>query len=77
VFSVPGIRGLVPRSTHIRVKFINRKGKPEVREFDDFIARIFQHEFDHLKGLIFLDRVESNRNLVTDKEYLRIIADKK
>ena len=38
-----------------------------------FIARIFQHEFDHIRGMLFIDRVEDTHELVTEKEYLRII----
>ena len=41
--------------------------------FTEFLARIFQHELDHLDGKVFLDRVESNRDIVTEKEFLRII----
>jgi peptide deformylase len=43
-------------------------------EYTDFIARVFQHEYDHLQGLVFLDRVRSMRDLVTEKEYLRRYA---
>jgi peptide deformylase len=32
---------------------------------------VFQHEFDHIQGVVFIDRVESTRDLMTDKEYLR------
>jgi len=43
-------------------------------EYAGFIARGFQHEFDHINGLVFLDRVKDTRKLVTEKEYLRIIS---
>jgi peptide deformylase len=39
----------------------------------DFVARIFQHELDHLKGVVFLDRVESNQDLMTEQEYQKQI----
>lgn len=74
--SIPGIRGLVPRHTQIHVQYINRKGKPVKRRFVDFIARIFQHELDHLDGIVFLDRKETMKDIITDKEYLKIIAKK-
>jgi peptide deformylase len=45
----------------------------EVREVEyaDFPARVFQHEFDHLQGVLFIDRVENTLDLMTEKEYLR------
>ncbi len=67
--SVPGIRGLVPRYQRIEVEYTTRDGKQHQREYSDFVARIFQHELDHLDGLVFLDRVESSRDLVTEREY--------
>lgn len=68
--SVPGIRGLVPRYRQIEVEFTTREGDRIRREFTDFVARIFQHECDHLNGMVFLDRIESVRDIVTDQEYL-------
>ncbi|MBI2405352.1 peptide deformylase [Candidatus Gottesmanbacteria bacterium] len=75
--SIPGIRGLIPRYQSIKVEFTNRNGKKEKREFSDFIARIFQHENDHLDGIVFLDRVENNKEIITDKEYQKLIAQTK
>ena len=71
--SIPGIRGLVPRYRSIKVKYTTRDGKTEEKEFTDFIARIFQHEYDHLNGIVFLDRLESVRDIITEKEYRKLI----
>ncbi|MGK7923190.1 MAG: peptide deformylase [Trichodesmium sp.] len=71
--SVPGIRGLVPRYRVINVEYTNREGKLERQELTDFVARIFQHEYDHLEGLVFLDRVESTTDLMTEDEYQKQI----
>ena len=71
--SIPGIRGFVPRSRKIGVKYLTRSGVLREEEFSDFLARIFQHEFDHLNATVFLDRIENNREIITDKEFLRII----
>ncbi|NJO77950.1 MAG: peptide deformylase [Cyanobacteria bacterium RM1_2_2] len=68
--SVPGIRGLIPRYRQIEVEYTTREGQRIRRELSDFVARIFQHECDHLNGLVFLDRLESVRDIVTDQEYL-------
>ena len=70
--SIPGIRGFVPRSRKIGIKYLTRSGVLQEEEFSEFIARIFQHEFDHLNGILFLDRIENNRDLISEKEYLRI-----
>ncbi len=74
--SIPGIRGLVPRYKTIKVEYIDRKGKKVKKTFEDFVARIFQHENDHLDGIVFLDRMESTKDIITDKEYQKIISKK-
>jgi peptide deformylase len=72
--SIPGLRGLVPRHRRILARYQTLDGEPVEREFVDFVARIFQHEDDHLRGLVFLDRLESTRDVVTEKEYQRQLA---
>lgn len=71
--SIPGLRGLVPRPRRIGVRYLTRTGEQREEVFEDFLARVFQHEFDHVQGLVFIDRVESTRELVTEKEYLRML----
>jgi len=72
--SIPGIRGLVPRHKTIKVKYLIRDGKEVETELFDFVARIFQHELDHLNGIVFLDRLDSNKEIVTEKEYQTLIS---
>jgi peptide deformylase len=72
--SVPGIRGPVPRSRSIGVRYLTREGERREEELSGFIARIFQHEYDHIRGLVFLDRVESTRELISEREYQRIVS---
>ncbi|WP_414542827.1 peptide deformylase [Nostoc sp. CCY0012] len=67
--SVPGIRGLVPRYEKIEVAYTDRNGKLQKQEFTDFVARIFQHEYDHLDGLVFVDRLENSLDMMTEDEY--------
>ena len=69
--SIPGLRGLVPRYRAIEVEYMNRDGSIERQDLTDFVARIFQHEFDHLGGKVFLDRVEKVQDLMTEQEYLK------
>jgi len=74
--SIPGIRGFIARSIEIEVEFIDINDKIVQLKLNDFTARIFQHEFDHLNGIVFLDRIESNKNIITEKEYLKMITSK-
>ncbi|MEC4895176.1 MAG: peptide deformylase [Oscillatoria sp. PMC 1051.18] len=69
--SIPGLRGLVPRYRAIAVEYTDRYGKLQQRELTDFVARIFQHELDHLDGILFCDRLESTHDLFTEQEYLK------
>jgi len=71
--SIPGLRGLVPRYTQVSVEYSDRTGKKIKKTFNDFIARIFQHEFDHINGVIFVDRVETGLDLISEKEYQRLM----
>jgi peptide deformylase len=63
--SVPGIRGEVARSTRIRVQAWDRHGNGIDEEVRGLKAATYQHEVDHLDGLLFLDRVEDPRTLST------------
>lgn len=73
--SIPGLRGLVPRHRKIGVRYLDRRGELIEAEYDGFLARVFQHEFDHLQGMVFVDRLETTRDLVTEKEYLRVLQE--
>ena len=72
--SVPGIRGRVPRPVAIKSRYQRLDGESVDQKFSGFAARVFLHEYDHLEGQIWLDRVEDNRDIVTEREYLRLIA---
>lgn len=56
--SIPGIVGDVDRSLAITVKGLNRRGQPIRIKAKGWLARIFQHEIDHLDGVLFTDRAE-------------------
>jgi peptide deformylase len=73
--SVPGVRGLVPRHQSIEVTYITSEGEFVRARLTDFIARIFQHELDHLDGILFPDRVLKATDLITEAEYLKIAFD--
>lgn len=63
--SIPGINGDVYRAEKITVKGLDRHGNEFTVEAEDFLARIFQHEIDHLNGVLFTDIAES----IYEKEY--------
>ena len=72
--SIPGIRGLVPRYQAIEVEYTDRNGKLQKQELADFVARIFQHEYDHLDGVVFLDRLVSTQDIITEQEYQKRVV---
>ena len=72
--SVPNVRGLVPRYQTIEVEYTTREGKIKQEILTDFVARIFQHELDHLDGIVFTDRIEDEADLYTEAEYRQIIS---
>ncbi|MDF1582154.1 MAG: peptide deformylase [Methyloprofundus sp.] len=74
--SIPGIRAKVPRYTQIKVNYINALGEAVTQDLDGFIARVFQHEYDHLDGLVYLDRVENNKDIISESEFLKLIENR-
>ncbi|HEY3297724.1 MAG TPA: peptide deformylase [Armatimonadota bacterium] len=56
--SLPGLQGDVTRANEVVIKGTNLKGKPVKIQAEGFLARIFQHEFDHLNGKLFIDRAD-------------------
>ncbi len=70
--SIPGIRALVPRYKSIRAVYTDRNSNPVQEDFSDFAARVFQHEYDHINGVVFLDRVESSLEIITEQEYMKL-----
>ncbi len=59
--SVPGCLGIVSRHRSVTVKAINELGEPIVIKAQMLLSTIFQHEIDHLDGILFIDRAESIR----------------
>lgn len=62
--SIPGLRGFVERPQHIRVSALDLSGDPIELELTGFLATVFQHEFDHLDGRLYIDRISDTNNLV-------------
>ena len=66
--SVPGLRGYVERPQSIRIKYQDLDGTNHQLELEGFMATVFQHEFDHLDGLLYLDRMTDMSKLAFEKE---------
>jgi peptide deformylase len=73
--SVPGLRGWVERPQHVRVRALRLGGESFELELQDFLATVFQHEFDHLDGRLYVDLVRDTRRLVFEDLLEQHLAD--
>lgn len=67
--SVPMMKGYVERPQHIKVAYLNEQGQAESIELTGFLATVFQHEFDHLDGVLYVDRLKDTRMFSFDDEF--------
>jgi len=67
--SIPNLRGVVKRCPEVRVRGLDRNGKELDFEVKGVTAGTFQHELDHLDGILFPDRVEDTKTLCTWNEF--------
>lgn len=72
--SVPGIRALVPRYKDIRLQYTDEHGSHTEQKLEGFVARVFQHEADHLEGKVYLDRIESSADIISESEYFKLFT---
>ncbi len=72
--SVEGLRGRVPRWHSVEVEAYNASGKPVRFRASGFFARVIQHEWDHLQGKVYLDRMPDLSTLTHLTEYARYWA---
>lgn len=54
--SVPDLEGVVERPQHIKIKFLDLDGNEQNLDFEDFHARVMCHEYDHLEGVLYIDK---------------------
>lgn len=78
--SVKDIYGKVPRHTKVRVKALDMDGREFRVTAEGFLARIFQHEIDHTKGVVFIDHIRDNKdafyNLTADGSLVQLDYEK-
>jgi peptide deformylase len=72
--SVPELRGFVPRYETVDVEYSDRQGQLCRQQLSGFVARIFQHEYDHIEGRVFVDRLETTQELMSEREYHKRIV---
>jgi peptide deformylase len=73
--SVPGLRGFVERPQHVDIRYTDTDGERQSLELRGFLATVFQHEFDHLDGKLYIDHIKDPTKLVFEEEYVRYLAD--
>lgn len=69
--SVPNLRGYVERPRKVRVDFFDMGGTARTIDAEGFLATVFQHELDHLAGVLYVDRIRDLTKLATIEDYLR------
>jgi peptide deformylase len=62
--SLPGYKGIIPRSEKVVVKGLNRDGRPVRYHANDLFAEAIEHEVDHLNGTLYFDYLESTEQLI-------------
>jgi peptide deformylase len=66
--SVPEIREDIDRETHILMRYQDEKFNMYEEEFDGILSRVIQHEYDHLEGVLFVDKVSSLRKMLLKRK---------
>ena len=70
--SFPGIYAPVSRSAEVTVKFLDLKGKPQELRLKKFVARVAQHEIDHVNGVLFVDRMSRIKRIALSGQLKRL-----
>ena len=66
--SIPHIREDVFRQPRIKIKYYDEEFNEHVKEFDGLLARVIQHEYDHIEGILFTDKISSfKKRLIKSK----------
>ena len=69
--------GEVERSKSVTVHYVDETGAEQTASFEGLLARIIQHEFDHLEGIVFTDKLTSTKTLMSGSEYRRMRAEQR
>ena len=72
--SIPYVREDVLRKPHIKIRYQDENFDTHTEEFDGLIARVIQHEYDHIEGVLFTDKVSSLKKRLIIKSKLTSIT---
>ncbi|TWX65094.1 peptide deformylase [Colwellia sp. C1TZA3] len=72
--SVKGKRALVSRHQSIDVRYLDEQGQQQQQTLTDFLARIFQHELDHLDGITFIERLDHESEAIDEQQWRATMA---
>jgi len=67
--SIPGVEADVVRPQRVRVQAWNEKGRPFTLDAEDLLARVIQHEYDHINGVLFIDRIDPKKRERLVRQY--------
>ena len=70
--SIPDIRGDVNRPNSIKIKFYDENFQLHIKEFDGILARVIQHEYDHIEGVLFTDKISKLKRKIIEKKLSKI-----
>jgi len=71
--SLPTINESVSRSEKIRIKYLDENFVPHDEVYDDFFARCIQHEYDHIEGIMFIDKISAIRKQLIKSKLNNIV----
>ena len=70
--SIPGIRENVERQPVVRMRYQDAEGQSYEETFEGMTARVIQHEYDHIEGILFIDRINPLRKRLLKKRLLKV-----
>ncbi len=73
--SFPGLSVEVERARWVKVRALNEKGEEVEIELEDFPAIVLQHEYDHLQGITFIDRLKGWRRRIALEKYRKLVRE--
>jgi peptide deformylase len=71
--SIPNIHEKVPRQNRIRIQYLDENLQPQDEVFEGYRARVIQHEYDHLEGILFVDRISGIRKQMIKSKLAKML----
>lgn len=74
--SIPGINESVPRHDEIEIEYLDENLEPHTETFTGFTARVIQHEYDHIEGVLFIDHISAIRKRLIKSKLSNMVKGK-